>query len=351
MSNRRDPDSERLRGPVFELPDTVAEPVVVVDDDAAVLKSLQASLTRAGYDTRCFNSPADALVAIRERPPKVMVTDHDMPGMTGIQLAEQALEIHPEMKVLLVTGAGDEGTATRALRMGFLDYLTKPFELADLHRAVQKALLAYASDEYAVEMDRWLRDEVHRQTSLVHEVTIGTIESLLAALEARSPYFRGHSQSVAVSAAGIARELGLDEDVVKEVRTAGLLHDVGMIAVPDAVVNKPSDLSREEYALIKQHCAKGAEILTPMAHLGETITYVMEHHERFDGSGYPTGKKGSAISLGGQIVGLAETWTALTEKRPYRDGMAPMEAMATLSGAVGVWYSRELVEALRASEM
>jgi HD-GYP domain-containing protein (c-di-GMP phosphodiesterase class II) len=116
-------------------------------------------------------------------------------------------------------------------------------------------------------------------------------------------------------------------------------------------VNKPGDLSREEYALVKQHCAKGAEILAPMAHLGETITFVLEHHERFDGSGYPAAKKGSDISLGGQVVGLAETWTALTENRAYRDGMAPLEAMATLSGAVGVWYSEKLVEALRSSEM
>jgi putative nucleotidyltransferase with HDIG domain len=345
------PGADRSRGPVFELPDPAADPVLVVDDDEMVLRSLKQSLTRAGYDTRCFNSPVEALAAIRERPPRVLVTDHDMPGMTGLELAAQALEIHPEMKVLLVTGAGDEETARNALRLGVLDYLTKPFELGDLHRAVQKALAEYASDEYAIEMDRWLRDEVHRQTGLVQEVTLGTIEALLAALEARSPYFRGHSQSVAVSAAGIARELDLAPDDVKAVRTAGLLHDVGMIAVPDAVVNKPGDLDREEYALIRQHCRKGVDILTPMSHLGSSITYVLEHHERIDGSGYPDGKRGDGISLGGQIVGLAETWTALTEKRAYRDGMSLSEAMATLSGAVGSWFSRELVEAVRASEM
>jgi response regulator RpfG family c-di-GMP phosphodiesterase len=324
---------------------------MVVDDDEMVLKSLKQSLTRAGYDTRCFSSPAEALVAIRERAPKVMVTDHDMPGMTGIQLAERALELSPEMKILLVTGAGDEQTATKALRMGFLDYLTKPFELGDLHRAVQKALARHASDEYSAEMDLWLRDEVHKQTSLVQEVTIGTIEALLSALEARSPYFRGHSQSVAVSAAGVARELELAPEEVKAVRTAGLLHDVGMIAVPDAVVNKPGELDGEEYALVRQHCRKGMDILTPMSHLGSSITYVLEHHERLDGSGYPDGKRSDAISLGGQIVGLAETWTALTEKRAYRDGMSPREAMSAIGGAVGVWYSPELIEALRASEM
>jgi response regulator RpfG family c-di-GMP phosphodiesterase len=272
MSGSSPTATDRMRGPMFVLPDPVAEPVVVVDDDEAVLRSLQASLTRAGYDTRCFGSPAEALTAMRAHPPKVMVTDHDMPGMTGIELAKRALQIHPEMKVLLVTGAGDEETASQALRMGFADYLTKPFDLADLHRAVQKALLSYASDEYAAEMDRWLRDEVHRQTSLVQEVTLGTIEALLTALEARSPYFRGHSHSVAVSAAGIARELGLEPDAVNSVRTAGLLHDVGMIGVPDAVVGKASELSAGEHAVVQQHCAKGAEILAPMTHLGPAIT-------------------------------------------------------------------------------
>lgn len=341
---------ERSSSPVFELPDPVAEPVVVVDDDEGVLRSLEQSLRRAGYDVRCFRSPAEALKAVRQRPPKVLVTDHDMPEMTGIELAEQALALHPEIKLLLVTGAGDEATAQRALRLGFLDYVTKPFELADLHQAVHRALVAHASDEYAAEMDRWLREEVHRRTELVQQVTLGTIEALLTALEARGPYFRGHSQSVAVSAAGIARELGLEPGMVSTVRTAGLLHDVGMIAVPDAVVDKPSELTGQEYALVRAHCAKGAEILSPMTHLGDVVTYVLEHHERLDGSGYPAGKRGSAISLGGQIVGLAETWTALTERRAYRDGMSPKEAMATLAGAVDVWYCRELVEALRASE-
>jgi putative nucleotidyltransferase with HDIG domain len=342
---------EHSASPVFEIPDPVSEPVVVVDDDEMVLKTLGQSLTRAGYDTRCFHSPAEALAAIRQRAPKVVVTDHHMPEMTGIEFAEQALEIRPEMKVLLVTGAGDEGIAQNALRLGLFDYITKPFELAELHRAVHRALVAYASDEYAAEMDRWLRDEVRRQTNRVREVTLSTIEALLTALEARSPYFRGHSQSVAVSAAGIARELDLAPDMVSAVRTAGLLHDVGMIAVPDAVVNKPSELTADEYALVREHCAKGAEILAPMTHLGDVVTFVLEHHERLDGSGYPAGKGGGAISLGGQIVGLAETWTALTERRAYRNGMSPKEAIATLAGAVGVWYSRDLVEALRASEL
>jgi putative nucleotidyltransferase with HDIG domain len=288
---------------------------------------------------------------MREDVPKVMVTDLEMPGMSGLELAERVREIDPRIRIIMVTGAGDEEAAQAALRLGLSDYLTKPIDLGSLARAVQGAFMAHARDEYAQEMDQWLRDEVRRQTGVIQEVTLGTLESLLNALEARSPYFKGHSQSVAVCAAGIGRELGLPEQEVKSIRTAGLLHDIGMMAVPDAVVNKPGELDPHEYGAIVAHCRKGAEILESMAHLGPAITFVLEHHERLDGTGYPDQKKGDQISLGGQIVGLAEAWTALIEQRSYRDRMRPADALATLLGAVGLWFSAELIEALRASEM
>jgi putative nucleotidyltransferase with HDIG domain len=189
-----------------------------------------------------------------------------------------------------------------------------------------------------------------RRTQEIRDVTLNTLSTLVNALEARSSHFKAHSQNVAITAAGIARALGLSDAEVIAVRTAELLHDVGMIAVPDAVVNKPGDLDPDERRSIEEHCARGAEILGPMEHLGPAITYVLEHHERINGSGYPHGKRGDDISMGGQIVGLAEAWMALTEQRSYRSAMTKAEAMGTLVGTAGSWFSADLLKALRASE-
>ena len=338
-------------GAVFELPEIEAGRVFVVDDDPQVLRSVERLLDMSGYAVSAFDSPTEALAEIRKLPPQVLVVDLEMPELTGIELATRVLEIDSNVRVIMVTGAGDEAAAQASLRLGFSDYLRKPIDSRELGQSVQKSFMELARAEYEQGMGEWLRCEVQRQTDTVRDVTLSTMESLLQALEARSPHFRGHSQSVAVTAAGIARELGLAEADVRSVRTAGLLHDVGMIAVPDLVVYKPGDLDPSEYELVKEHCTKGAEILEPMVHLGPVGTFVLEHHERWDGSGYPDHKRGEEISLGGQIVGLAEVWVALTERRAHRDSVSNMDAMQTLEAMAGRWFTAELIEALRASEM
>lgn len=336
--------------PVLELPDVEAEWVYLVDDDPQVLRTVERLIVASGYRARSFQDPEEALREIGRVQPRILIVDFDMPGMTGIELAERALKSSPELRVIMATGAGDEETAQATLRLGFSDYLRKPIDHRELSAAVQKAFMDIARDEYQREMDSWLRAEVRRQTQAVQDVTLATLESLLNALEARSAHFKGHSQSVAVSAAGIARELDIPEPEVRAIRTAGLLHDIGMIAVPDDVVDKPGELNPDEFAAIRDHCRKGAEILEPLTHLGPVVRFVHEHHERVDGSGYPDQKRGDEISLGGQIVGLAEVWTALTEPRAYREGMTKAKALTMLEGHAGSWFSEELIAALRASE-
>jgi putative nucleotidyltransferase with HDIG domain len=145
--------------------------------------------------------------------------------------------------------------------------------------------------------------------------------------------------------------LDADDAEVEAVRVAGLLHDVGMMAVPDALVHKPKALTPDEFAIIRSHCDRGVEILEPMKHLGRTIRYVHEHHERWDGSGYPAGKKGDEISLGGQIVGIAEAWIAILESRAYRQSFTREEGLKILEAKRGVWFSPEVTDALRRADI
>lgn len=334
----------------FELPSAAEGEVVLVDDDADAAALNRAILENVGHAVQTFMSPTEALAHLG-RAPTVLVTDFEMPEMSGLALAEKALEIDPDVKVILLTGSGDEATAQAALRMGVSDYIRKPPEAHSLIRSVQKAFHARAAEEYHRSMVAWMREELDRRATAIREITVSSLASLANALDMRSPHFHGHSRAVAMQAAAIAEALGLSVREVEWIRTAGVLHDVGMIAVPDRLVEKPSALTPGELEVIRSHPDRGVEILEPMKHLGPAIRYVHEHHERWDGSGYPMGKQGDEISLGGQILGISEAWIALLESRSYREAGSRDEARRLLEERSGEWFSEPVTEALIRADM
>ena len=335
--------------PAFKAPGLGDEVVFIVDDDHDVATAIDRFLKHVGFTTAVFSEPEAALVAMSEWAPRMLLTDFEMPGMNGLELGEKAQEVDPEIPIVVMTGVGTEATAQATLRLGAVDYLTKPVDMDELVRVVQRSLLSRAQEEYSRSMKGWLQEAVERQTRTIRDVSLGALASLVNALEARSPHFQGHSRRVAASAAGIARALDLPVTEVQAIRTAGLLHDLGMIAVPDAVLLKAGPLLPGEWAVVRDHCRLGVQILEPMKHLGPALLYVAEHHERIDGSGYPDGKVGDEISLGGQIVGLADSLVALTEERTFRDPMAEDEALETIEGVASLLFSATLIEAARRS--
>ncbi len=321
--------------------------VVVVADDDRIIEGCRAALERAGYEVVAFSDAGEALAAMADTPHPIVVKDHDLPSMSSLDFVQGVLDVEPFAKVVLLARGGDEASADLALRAGAFGYVMKPIGSEPFTRVLRRALVAYTREDAAHQAEATVRQESGRQASVLKKVTVGTLTALLNAQEARTPLFRGHSQAVANCAAGVARALGLPADQVSVIRTAGLLHDLGMIAVPDDVVNKPGQLTKEEFGHVAAHPRRGAEILMPMDHLGDVPRFVLEHHERVDGSGYPDGKRGSEISLGGQVVALAEYWTAITEDRPFRDRMSVKEAMSTLVGTGGTWFDSKLLRALQ----
>lgn len=335
----------------FELPDSSEGLVFVVDNDRTS-GTLNAGLLKAvGYKVRQFATPQETLAELRKASPTILVTDFAMGGMSGLELAQAAQEHDPDIAVILLTGSGDEATAQAALRMGVSDYIKKPPEPESLKRSVQRAFHKRAAEEHHRALVSWMKEELERRATALREVTVGTLASLANALDMRSPHFQGHSKAVAMQAAAIAHALDADDAEVEAVRIAGLLHDVGMMAVPDALVHKPQTLTPDEFTLIRSHCDRGVEILEPMKHLGRSIRYVHEHHERWDGSGYPLGKKGDQISLGGQVVGISEAWVAILESRAYRASFTRDEGLAILEAKRGIWFSPQVTDALRQADV
>lgn len=173
-------------------------------------------------------------------------------------------------------------------------------------------------------------------------------ETLINAMEAKNAYLRGHSQRVADLAASTAEALGFTADLVEQVRLAGKLHDLGKIGIREAVLDKPDRLDPDEYAHVKDHVRIGLEILAPMAQLiGPVLDFIADHHERLDGSGYPRGVAGDAISPGGRIIAAADTFDALTSRRAYRDSRTEDDTLAYMSGLVGTSLFPDVFDALR----
>ena len=336
------------------LPKPHASPILLVDDEPAVLESIKRILQRLGYPVKAFSDPLAARQALESgEPVHLVITDKEMPGMSGIELARHALEADPNTVVIVITGQGDVESAAEALRMGMVDYLLKPVDIPVLELAVHRALLHRAQGMYHRDLYGKLRDEVlvksaelDRQTARLGEVTVAGLSALVRLLEARSAHFLGHSQAVSDLAVAIAVELGLPPVEVEAIRVAGLLHDIGMVGIPDAIIDKGENLTSGEMARVRQHPLLAEEVLRPFPNLGPAVDYVVCHHERLDGSGYPAGLRGREIPLGAQVVAVADVFVALIESRPFRGATLPEDALATLRGAEDTWVLGRVLDAL-----
>ena len=335
------------------LPQPQDTPVYVVDDDLAIVEALVHFLGERGYQVSGFHHPEEAQEAIRTEPPHLLVIDRNMPGLGGLDLARIALEEDPDIGVVILTGAQKVELAIEAFRLGAADYLLKPLDFGEIESTVRRVLIRRGQEIFHRETEARMRMEVEDRTRklekkhrLLEGVTVGALSALVELLEQKSPHFQGHSQAVAQLSEALATGLRLPRSEIRACKTAGYLHDIGMIAVPDAILEKTSALSPEESQKIQEHCRVGRDLLEPFTHLGPVPVYVFHHHERVDGSGYPTGLSGNEIPLGAQIVGAADSLQALMEPRPFRDAHSPEEAIEILIGTAGIWHSTDVLAAL-----
>ncbi len=308
--------------------------ILVVDDETTIRLALSRFLRTRGFEVDVADGGSAALEALQHRRFSLMLCDLRMPGMSGLEVVPKALLADQDLGIIMLTAVNDATSATEALSNGAFDYLTKPVELPDLQAAVERALLRRIRTMERRAVDRMVREEValrtlqlEREKGALREITVSIAETLINAMEAKDVYLRGHSQRVAELAAAIAAELGEPDQVVELVHTAGRLHDVGKIGIREAVLNKNGPLTAAEFAHVKGHVQIGLEILQPLHHLGEALHFVRDHHEHWNGGGYPFGRAGTDISLGGRILTAADAFDALTSKRAYRE---PLSAATTL---------------------
>jgi response regulator RpfG family c-di-GMP phosphodiesterase len=351
MSDQPTPTAATQRGTFPSLAPTSdadqAVPVLVVDDDDSVRNIVSRFLSSRGYKVDAAPSGKAALETLARSRFPLAVFDVDMPGMSGVELVRHALEADPDLAIVMLTGADDADTATEALSSGAFDYMTKPIDSAAFERAVGRALHKRKLRIEQRRIEVMIREEVEAKTVELNTLSIGVAETLIKAMEAKNTYLRGHAQRTAELAASIADTLGLDTTTVEQVRLAGRLHDVGKIGIRDAVLNKPGKLTPVEYEHVKEHVFIGMEILSPLAHLGPVLRFVGDHHERWDGKGYPQGLAGEAISIGARILAAVDAFDAITARRSYQEPMSADAAITYLASHVGTLMDPKVFEALR----
>lgn len=327
--------------------------ILVVDDESTIRLALSRFLRTRGYDVEMADSGTAALGLLGQQRFSLMLCDLRMPGVSGLEVVPQALAQDPDLAIIMLTAVNDAQSATDALSRGAFDYLTKPVELPDLQAAVERASARRMRALERQAIDRLIREEVAIRTMQLEQekgalrgLTVSVAETLINAMEAKDLYLRGHSHRVAVLGAAIAAELGLADSVVDLVHTAGRLHDVGKIGIREAILNKPGQLTDEEFSHVRDHVRIGLEILSPLQHLGDALDFIRDHHEHWNGGGYPHGRSGTDISVGGRILTAADAFDALTSKRAYRDPMSARATLDYLRGQVGTHLEPRVCDAL-----
>ena len=301
----------------------MADWVIVVDDDLTNLKMAGAILSKNGLRVSAVKSGQAMLDYIAANgAPDLILLDINMPEMDGIETLKRLREQEAGKRatpVIFLTADENGASETKGLTLGAMDFVKKPFIPEVLALRVR----------HIIDLDHLQQDlsrEVDRKTQENARMFIHIVEALADAVDAKDTYTNGHSGRVATYSREIAHRYGYSTQKEKSIYIMGLLHDIGKIGIPDAIINKPAKLTDEEYAVIKTHTVKGAKILDNIKEMPMLVTGARWHHERFDGKGYPDGLKGDAIPEADRIIAVADAYDAMSSRRSYR-GIMPQSAV------------------------
>ncbi|MEW5821735.1 MAG: HD domain-containing phosphohydrolase [Cyanobacteriota bacterium] len=308
--------------------------ILVVDDEINNLKLLKRTF-RKDYNVFMASGGHEGLEIMRVNKIDLVITDQRMPGMCGVDFLEKTVEEFPDTIRLIITGYTDADALIKAINTGRVyRYIKKPWEPEELKNTVKRAL-----ESYQLNIDN------QKLTMDLKELFSGTISAITEALDAKDEFTSGRSKRVTKYAIEIGRKLGLDDTELQELELAGLLHDIGMIGIPESILNKEGELTTEEYSIIKQHSPKGVKILENIRQLENVVVMIKFHHERYDGKGYPEGLAGEEIPLGARIISVADAYDGMVSDRPYRKGLDHNVAIEIIRKDSGTHFDPVAVEA------
>ncbi len=326
----------------------MADWVLVVDDDPSNLRMASHILSGQKMRVSCLKSGNDALKFLQENRPDLILMDIHMPGMDGYETL-QAVQENPHtagIPVIFLTADDDSGAETRGLQAGAMDFIKKPFVPEVLLLRVRHTIdLIRLQTDLSQEVEKKTQ-QVLQQHEKLEKISMQIVQTLSGAIDAKDTYTNGHSTRVADYSREIARRSGYTEKEQDEIYMMGLLHDVGKIGIPEAIINKPARLTDEEYAQIKTHPLVGARILKNISEFPQLAVGARWHHERYDGKGYPDGLAGEDIPQNARIIAIADAYDAMSSRRSYRDVLPQQHIYEELEKGKGTQFDPVFTEVM-----
>lgn len=316
------------------LPPSSSLRVLIVDDEASARNVLAVVLAQVGVPHETAASGEEALRILETQKIDAVISDLRMPGISGMELLEKARRLYPHLVFLVVTGTDDIRVGIQAMQQGADDYLVKPFQVdpnivsASLARALHKKRLEQEVEKYRYHLEELVAEQTEQLREALSQIERSydhTLVALGAAIDLRDSPTAGHSRRVFLYSIEIAKAAGGLEHQLKNIAMGAWLHDIGKLAIPDAILLKPGPLTDEERQIMQRHVQIGYDLVKGIPFLSQAAEIIHAHHERYDGGGYPRGLKGEEIPLGARIFSVADTVDAITSDRPYRRAL-PLEA-------------------------
>jgi response regulator RpfG family c-di-GMP phosphodiesterase len=318
--------------------------ILIVDDDWQVREVLHEIFLSAGYTCQVAGDGREGLDLFRATLPPLTVTDLKMPVMDGIALLQGIRQADSDAAVIVLTGAADVKTAIESLKLGAHDFIMKPVNVDELliaaDRAIERRQLLIERREYQA----LLEQRVEEATQNLASAYTQTLEALGAALDSRDVGTESHSRRVHGYSLALAREHGMPDDQLADLAHGVLLHDIGKIGIPDAILLKPGSLTPEEWQIMRTHPEIGKRLIAKIPFLHGAIPVVWCHHEKWDGNGYPRGLKGAEIPLNARIFSVVDAFDAMTFDRPYSKAIAFEAATAEIKRCAGSHFDPQVVE-------
>ena len=321
-----------------------------MDDEPVAAKLLSFILAPPAFRCTAACTAEEALVALQRESFDAVISDLQMPGLSGMELLKEVRHRHPHMAFLVTTGVDDVDVGVQAMRSGADDYLVKPLResavVASLENALHKRRLEQEVENYRHHLEELVAartDQLQAAFKQISQSYEDTLQALGAAIDLRDNETGGHSQRVCRYSLEMARAMGWQEKELGSLTRGAYLHDIGKLGVPDAILLKPGALTPEERKIMQRHAQIGFDLVKDIPFLADATEVVLMHHERFDGSGYPQGLKGEAIPLSARIFSIADTLDAITSERPYQRAASFESAREIIRRLSGTAFDPQVV--------
>ncbi|HEX9331682.1 MAG TPA: HD domain-containing phosphohydrolase [Anaerolineales bacterium] len=315
--------------------------VLIVDDEYIGRETLQSVLEGEGYELEMAENGMQAIEKAKKLLPDVILLDVMMPGMTGYEVC-QRIRNDPEIAeipIIILTALDDRESLLNALKAGADDFISKPFDRYEL-RARLLGITRLNRYQKLIQ-ERAKLQEANIQLLTAYEATI---EGWSHAMDLRDKETEGHSRRVTELTVKLARTFDVSDDEIMHLRRGALLHDMGKLGIPDSILHKPDKLTEEEWVIMRKHPQLAYDMLYPVEYLRPALIIPLNHHEKWDGTGYPNGLKGKAIPIAARLFAIIDVWDALTSDRPYRHAWSEAEALAYIREQSSKHFDPQVVD-------